>query len=299
MKRYHWFHKTATMVSLIGTLFVWSCSEAPTPGPISPIHSDNASKHGAGREAKGQIRPLNRLDENAANALAKGAYAKPKAIQHLQDLLDELQYIVEAKSGTPAVDKIDDAVAKAETAKNALNKMPSDDATALENLASARGILQAAIWEKSLNAIQGTQFIAEIVVVEGIIKWGVKSHDCRGAVKYLWMKNAEGGLIAHCGHRVIVPKHALPKDAMLSIKIDASSFITVDFGPDGKFNSNVAVGISYRDADLTGVNLNGLILAWFDEAFDQWIDLGGKVDSANQIVWSQTDHFTQYTISTK
>jgi hypothetical protein len=42
-----------------------------------------------------------------------------------------------------------------------------------------------------------------------------------------------------------------------------------------------------------------MILAWYDEALGQWIDLGGKVDSENQIVWSLTDHFTQYTISTK
>jgi hypothetical protein len=211
MKRYNLFHKTATMVSLIGTIFVWSCSEAPTPGPISPINPDNATKFGASRETKSQIRPLNRREENAANALAKGTYAKPKAIQHLQDLIDELQYIVDAKSGTPAVNKIAAAVAKATTAQNALNQVPSDDATALENLAEVTDNLKTAIWQRSLHPVQGTQFIAEAAVIEAIIKLGVSAHDCRGTVKHLWMKSAEGDLIAHCGHRVIVPKDALPQ----------------------------------------------------------------------------------------
>jgi hypothetical protein len=237
----------------------------------------------------------------ARHALAKSTAANPQADQHLQDLIDELQYIVDSRPGTSVAKALTNVVAKVKAAKDALNTttLALSNSSASVNLASAKIDLQAAIRGKRLNSIQGNQFIAEITAIESLIQAGVKIHDCRGTTKLLWMTKAEGGLIAHCGHRIIVPPNALKNDSQMSIEVNPSSYITVDFGPDGWFNSAVAVGISYQNADLTGLDINALILAWFDALISKWLNLGGSVDTVNKIVWVKTYHFTQYTISTK
>jgi len=237
----------------------------------------------------------------ARHALAKGTSANPQADQHLQDLIDELQYIVDSRPGTSVARALTNAVAKVKAAKDALNTttLALSNSGALGNLASAKNYLQIAIKYKLLNSTSGNQFIAEITAIETSLKTGAKTHDCRGTTKLLWMTKAEGGLIAHCGHRIIVPPYALKNDSQMSIVVNPSSYITVDFGPDGWFNSAVAVGISYQNADLSGIDLNALILAWFDALIGKWLNLGGSVDTVNKIVWVKTYHFTQYTISTK
>ena len=298
MKRDNFFRKFSYAICLCAVaLLAVSCSDQP--GPISPLNSGNARRAGENSAATGEVRPVKMLE--ARNTLAKGTPSNPQANQHLQDLIDELQYIVDSRPNTSVAKALINVVAKVKAAKDALNTttLALSNSSASGNLASAKIDLQAAIRGKLLNSIPGNQFIAEITAIESSLKTGAKTHDCRGTSKLLWMTKAEGGLIAHCGHRIIVPRNALKNDSQMSIEVNPSSYITVDLGPDGWFNSAVAVGISYQNADLSGIDLNALILAWFDALIGKWLNLGGSVDTANKIVWVKTYHFTQYTISTK
>jgi len=299
MKRSNWRRQILFALSLSAfALLVVSCSDQPAPGPMSPVNSNQPLVSEQNRNSTGEIRPLNR--QNAVQSLAKLTTYDVKALLHLQDLYDELQYIVTNKPGTAVADKVEDVVSKVVSAQNELKKMPPDKSAALGNLSSAKGDLQAAIKDNLLTTTQGNQFINEIKAVEAIINAGGSiNHDCRGTAKYLWMKKSDGGLIAHCGHKIVFPKNALKSDGNMSISINSTSFITVDCGPDGTFNSPVNVYISYRDADMTGVNVNNLTLAWYDTAISKWLNLGGSVNSIAKIVQVLTNHFTQYTISTK
>jgi len=300
MKRQNWMNKILSASVLIGLmLLAIGCGQEPLPGPMSPVNPNGTRALAEPKEngtVTGEIRPVAR--QNPARALAKIATYDVKAVLHLQDLVDELQYIVTNKPCTAAADKIEDVVAKVVSAQNELKKTPPDKSAALGNLAGAKGDLQAAIKDKLLNSTQGNQFLNEIKAIEAIIKTGGQvDHDCRGTSKFLWMKRSEGGLIAHCGHQIIVPANALSNDATMSISVDKSSYITVDCGPDGWFNKPVTVVISYRDGDLTGIDLNKLMLAWYDPNLNKWIDFGGEVDTIRKIVKVVTWHFTQYTIS--
>jgi hypothetical protein len=281
------------------TLFVASCGDRPVPGPISP--SDQAgtpslSERGKSRAHNGKVRPVTRKSRNA-NVLAKGTF-HDKAVQHTQDLIYELQYIVDTNPGTAVADKVEDVVAKARTAIIELKKSPPDYPAAFGNLEGAMGDLQAAIKDRLLDDKPGAQLKNEIVAIKNVIQsGGGATHDCRGTSKLLLMKRSKGGLIAHCGHQIIVPKYALPQDAEMSITVDNNDYITVDFGPDRWFNKPVTVVISYKDADLSGIDESSLTMAWYDETKGEWIAVDCTVDSIKKIVRAKVPHFTQYTLS--
>jgi hypothetical protein len=123
-------------------------------------------------------------------------------------------------------------------------------------------------------------------------------YDCRGTTKSQIISR-RGGKIEHCGHSVKVPKGAIKQDTEFSIAVSPTDYITVEFGPDGWFEKEVTVTISYNNADLTGIDPLNLTLAWYDETSGEWIDLGGKVDLKKKTVSAKAWHFTKYTLSAR
>lgn len=125
------------------------------------------------------------------------------------------------------------------------------------------------------------------------------SEDCVGTVAQKRMNPGIGGALEHCGHRMMVPPGALDQSKVMSIEVLSSNFIDVEFGPDGRFLTPITVRLSYKDADLTGIDIDNLTIAWYDEANDEWIDIGGIVNKARQYVEVHTDHFTQYALAVR
>jgi hypothetical protein len=302
MERQHWtppfFYSFLVGVII---MFVVSCGERPTPGPISPINLTGRgswSKQMPSQSGTNTVRPVKRLDSSAFRALAKSGYNPDKVLQELLAVIDELTAIVKSNPGTAVADKLEDVAAKTQTAMQELQKTPSDDPAALGNIQGAKGDLGAAIKDKLLNAYHGGQLMSELTAIETQIQAGFSpADDCRGNSKALWIKRTYGGLIKFCGHSVAVPKYATKRDAEFSINISPNDYITVNFGPDGWFDQEVTVTISYQDADLTGIEPSTLTLAWYDESNGQWVDLGGVVDVVNKTVTAKAWHFTQYTLS--
>lgn len=301
MKRSNWLGKIAPAISLMSSLlFVWSCSEEPTPGPISPITPGSkklASKQTFDQSTANTVRPVQRL---ANRSLAKSGYNVAKVQQELQAVIDELQAIVDNNPGWIVEDKLDDVLREANDALAKLRRVPSDDKGALYKIKRAKDRLQEAINRDLLLSAQGAQFMAQFDSVDEQVRDGISQDgDCRGRSKYLWIKRNYGGMIKFGGHSIDVPKYATKQDAQFSISIAPDDYITADFGPDGWFDQEVTVTISYKDADLTGINPSKLTLAWYDENSGQWVDLGGTVDLIQKTVTAKAWHFTQYTISTK
>jgi hypothetical protein len=232
--------------------------------------------------------------------LAKSGYNIAKVQQELHAVCDELQAIVDNRPGKAVEDKLIDVLKEANDALVKLQKKPADDKGALDKIKKTKDKLQDAINKWLLLPWQGTQFMNQLAAVEEQIQTGVSpDDDCRGRSKSLWIRRSYGGLISFGGHSIRVPKYATKQDAQFSISISPNDYITVDFGPDGWFDQPVIVTISYKDADLTGIDPRKLTLAWYDDSTGQWIDLGGVVDLVNKTVTAKSWHFTQYTISTK
>jgi len=214
MKRSNWFRQIAPTISLIGSLFLVSCSQEPAPGPISPINP--ADKLTASKQTPNQstVRPVNRLESSGHNSLAKSGYNTVKVQQELQAVCDELEAIVDNRPGRTVEDKLDEVLNEANEALAKLRRVPSDDRGALYRIDRAKDELQEAIYRWLLLPGQVAQFMNQLTAIEEQIEDGVSaSADCRGRSKFLWIKRSYGGLITFGGHSIKVPKYATRQDA--------------------------------------------------------------------------------------
>lgn len=296
-----WFRKINLSAGLIASLaFLWSCSEGPAPGPMSPLNSGGKSRSAVNNSG---VRPIKR---QAPQALAKSGYDRDKVVEALYTVRDEAQVIVNYNPGTGIASLLAEVVKKSNEAVAELAKSGDDKdddeggKKALEKIKKAKEKIQEAMKKGLMLTAQGYQFLSQFAEVESQINDGyTPSVDCRGNNKSLWIRNIYGGMIKFCGHSIQVPKYATKQDAEFSISVSPNDYITVDFGPDGYFEQYLTVTVSYKDADLTGIDPTKLTLAWYDEKAGQWIDLGGVVDLVKKTVTAKNNHFTQYTLATK
>lgn len=305
MKCSYWLRKITPIIFLIGTWLLVSCSEEPASGPISPINPAdklNSTKQTPNPSTTGTVRPVNRLESSSPKALAKSGYNETKVLRQLEEVRDELKAIVDNNPGSYLVYKINSAISETNGAIAKLQYSSSayGDAYVLYKINKAMSRIQDAINLNQLPSAHGEDFISQYTDIENQIRGGSSpNNDSRGSSKSLWIKRTYGGLIAFCGHSIKVPKYATKQDAEFSINISPNDYITVDFGPDGWFDQDVTVTISYAEADLSSIDPTKLTLAWYDESAGQWIDHGGTVDLIKKTVTAKTSHFTQYTIATK
>lgn len=124
-----------------------------------------------------------------------------------------------------------------------------------------------------------------------------ESSECVGFYSKFIQKK-EGGALQNCRYSYEIPSRALQQSMEMHISIlNDNNYITADFGPSQSFNKPVLIAIPYEQADLTGIEVQNLTIAWFDEATGEWVDIGGLVDPSNKVVWALVNHFTQYTLS--
>ena len=74
--------------------------------------------------------------------------------------------------------------------------------------------------------------------------------------------------------------------------------LAYDFGPDGIiFDPPITLTWSYDPNDIPGgVAEEDLLLAWYDEAGDKWVELDGVVDTENNTITASIEHFTTFAI---
>jgi hypothetical protein len=109
-----------------------------------------------------------------------------------------------------------------------------------------------------------------------------------------------GGTISVNEFKISIPAGALSSNAGISINCDDNLYLQADFGPDGtQFKVPATMTISYATADMTGILPAELSISWFDPSTNQWINLGGTVDTKAKTVSVPVWHFTEYTLSTR
>ncbi|NUO82920.1 hypothetical protein HUU05_22850 [candidate division KSB1 bacterium] len=287
MRRQISFRKCSYTLGLFAlALFVASCSEEPASGPFSPMSSVEKKT-----PIHNTIRPVPRKSDAPApvrHSLAKGAYTDLQllALINQQPALSTGDLKAILLSESPLSSEVLLAVLKRNP------KMSTGDLKAIL-------LASTPIASEVQEAAQNTNLMSSgdlQTVMEAQAGFG---SQFLGKTVSKWTTKKDGGTIWHGGHKIIFPKDALAQDATASIAISSSDYVQVDFGPDGWFNKEVTVIISYKNVDLNGVNESSLTLAWFDETTGQWIEVGGTVDTKKKWITAKVWHFTQYTLSTK
>ncbi len=74
--------------------------------------------------------------------------------------------------------------------------------------------------------------------------------------------------------------------------------LAYNFGPDGAtFDPPITLTWSYDPNDIPeGVAEEDLVLAWYDEAADKWVELDCVVDTRNNTITASIEHFTTFAI---
>lgn len=95
------------------------------------------------------------------------------------------------------------------------------------------------------------------------------------------------------------PPFAMDQSTTITMDWESTGFLEggAQFTPEGtQFNEPVTVWISYKDADLTGVNEQDLKIWYFNESTGMWELIGDTVDTENQMVGGLLHHFSRYAI---
>lgn len=104
-------------------------------------------------------------------------------------------------------------------------------------------------------------------------------------------KSRTGGLL----FSIRIEKQADPADP--PEKSDVVGLV-YDFGPDGAtFDPAVSLTFEYSESKIPdGVAEENLVVAYWDEEDEEWIELEGTVDQENNTVTAEISHFTDFTI---
>ncbi len=94
-----------------------------------------------------------------------------------------------------------------------------------------------------------------------------------------------------------IPPHAVANDTVFSILIPSLDEFYNEFGTEGLvFDVPVTVTMSYRGADLSGVDESTIRIGWLNESTGQWQDMECTVDNVNKIVTGKLHHFSAYAL---
>lgn len=105
----------------------------------------------------------------------------------------------------------------------------------------------------------------------------------------------EGGTLELFDVTLFIPPGAVDEDTTFSINIPDVELFYNEFGTSGLvFNEPVTVVMSYRDADLTGLDESTIRMAYLNEATGTFEDIDCDVDTEEQVVIAQLYHFSAY-----
>ena len=98
------------------------------------------------------------------------------------------------------------------------------------------------------------------------------------------------------------PPYAMNQTTIVTMDWESTGFLEggAEFSPqETQFNQPVTVWISYKDADLDGINEEDLKIWYFNEDTGMWEVIGDVVDTKNKMVGGLLNHFSRYAIGTE
>jgi len=109
----------------------------------------------------------------------------------------------------------------------------------------------------------------------------------------------EGGVVTLLDVELHFPPKALDNDTLISISIPDPAVFFNDFGTNGlQFNVPVMVVMSYRDADLSGIDENTIKIAWHNDYNDTWDIIDCTINPFDKTVVGFVSHFSAYALIT-
>jgi hypothetical protein len=109
------------------------------------------------------------------------------------------------------------------------------------------------------------------------------------------ISSEQGGRLTLLDVVLDVPAGAVPNDTLFSITIPDDEIFYNEFGTDGLvFDKPITVTMSYRDADLSGVDESTIRIGWYNVAAGEWDDMTCDIDLVNKTVTAKLTHFSAY-----
>jgi hypothetical protein len=95
---------------------------------------------------------------------------------------------------------------------------------------------------------------------------------------------------------IIFDPNDLNQDLTVDFNWDSQAF-SADFGPHGStFADTVVIRLSYKDADLGGIDEDDLCIWYYDENDQLWEMSGRIVNKTEKYVEGKTTHFSRYAV---
>ncbi len=113
----------------------------------------------------------------------------------------------------------------------------------------------------------------------------------------------DGGTISvgdevHGISKLVFPEDAVDDDVLITFSMESTDLLEVQFSPHGiTFDEPVRLELSYKDADLTGVNEDDLKIYYYNENTGVWELVGDQVDKTKKVVVGYTNHFSRYAVA--
>ena len=117
-----------------------------------------------------------------------------------------------------------------------------------------------------------------------------------------WIDGA-GGTISvgdkkHGESKIVIPEAAVGQGVLITFSWESTDLLVANFSPHGMtFDKPVRVELSYKDADLTGVNEDSLKIYYNNENTGVWELVGEQVDKTKKVVVGHTNHFSRYALA--
>ena len=93
--------------------------------------------------------------------------------------------------------------------------------------------------------------------------------------------------------------NSYPNGAQITFDWESSDLLSGDFGPHGiQFAHPVYLRLSYKDADLTGIDVNNLHIYWWNDSTEQYDYVTSSSNPDSQFVYAYINHFSRYAIGT-
>ncbi len=107
----------------------------------------------------------------------------------------------------------------------------------------------------------------------------------------------EGGVLQLLDVTLEVPPGAVPNDTLFSIDIPDLMVFYNEFGTSGLvFQKPVKVTMSYRTADLSGVDESTIRIGWYNVRTGSFQNVDCEIDFANKTVTGYLNHFSAYAL---
>ena len=101
---------------------------------------------------------------------------------------------------------------------------------------------------------------------------------------------------------IAVPANALSSTVMITMKVYTSGAVLAEMGPEGlEFNSGTTaeLTLSYKSADLGGLDPNALGMFYYNEPLDVWDAVTSQPEPAAETVVGELTHFSQYAVGSE